>query len=553
MIRIFLTVLILCLSFSASFAQEKLNFNAWSTLPVLHEGRLKPLDSFSKIYLETFSNKQEIDGLSANEWLAQTIFTPDISLNHRVHFSRFHNEKGAYYTYEEIAGIVAEQNTTIQALLEIPQDRQTPEQKELMRLYENYILHTQLLRAFTALLPLDLENNNTLKSFLDYKDHEISKNIQQKLNILSQAGANNVLLRIIPDGESWLSPWQIVNQKDINIPTKDNLILWQRMAVSYILQDQKNWQNAVQQSLDLNSTPRLTIEKIYNDVNFIFIAKILYILSLSIVLIRHFAPNITPPSLAGILLFAGIITHFFHLLLRIYILERAPVGTLYESILFVSFICVSGLFFMAIKQKKSLPLLLSGLSGTILLLTAKAFAGIDTMGTLEAVLNTNFWLSTHVICITIGYGVCLITSLVAHCYFLLKENSFLLPTIKGLALLSLLFTAIGTILGGLWADQSWGRFWGWDPKENGALLIVLWIIWLLHSRLTRHLTDDGFAAGAAFLSVIVVLAWFGVNLLSVGLHSYGFISDVAWGIGLFCTAEIVTIGGLWFYRNSKTA
>ncbi len=553
MIRFFLILLTLCLSFSSAFAQEKLDLSEWSTLPVLHEGRLKPLDSFSKIYLETFSNKQKIDGLSANEWLAQTIFTPDVSLKHPIHFSRFHNEKGKYYTYEQIAKIVAEQDAAIQALLDIPQDQQTPEQKELMRLYENFILHTQLLRSFTALLPLDLENNNTLKSFLDYKDYETTKNIQQKLNILRQASANNVLLRIIPDRENWFAPWQIVNQKDIEIQTKDNLILWQRMAVSYILQDQNNWQSAVQQARDLNSTTRLTIEKIYNDINFIFIAKILYILSLAIVLIRHFAPNIVPPSVAGILLLTGMATHFLHLLLRIYILERAPVGTLYESILFVSFICVGGLFFMAIKQKKSLPLLLSALSGTILLLTAQAFAGIDTMGTLEAVLNTNFWLSTHVICITIGYGICLITSLVSHCYFLLKDNSSLLPTIKSLALLSLLFTAIGTILGGLWADQSWGRFWGWDPKENGALLIVLWIIWLLHSHLTKHLTDNGFVAGTGFLSVIVVLAWFGVNLLSVGLHSYGFISGVAWGIGLFCAAEIVTIGGLWFYRNRKTA
>ena len=105
-------------------------------------------------------------------------------------------------------------------------------------------------------------------------------------------------------------------------------------------------------------------------------------------------------------------------------------------------------------------------------------------------------------------------------------------------------------MGGIWADQSWGRFWGWDPKENGALLIVLWLAWLLHGRMSSHLKDRVYLACCAFLSVIVVLAWFGVNLLNVGLHSYGFISGVAWGIGLFCLFEILCIGAL-FYLSPK--
>jgi ABC-type transport system involved in cytochrome c biogenesis permease subunit len=113
------------------------------------------------------------------------------------------------------------------------------------------------------------------------------------------------------------------------------------------------------------------------------------------------------------------------------------------------------------------------------------------------------------------------------------------------SLLALLLTTVGTILGGIWADQSWGRFWGWDPKENGALLIVLWIIWMQHGRVSGQLPTLAFTAAAAFLNVIVALAWFGVNLLSVGLHSYGFITGIATALALFCVFETALIGTLW--------
>jgi len=104
--------------------------------------------------------------------------------------------------------------------------------------------------------------------------------------------------------------------------------------------------------------------------------------------------------------------------------------------------------------------------------------------------------------------------------------------------LALFFCLFGTILGGIWADQSWGRFWGWDPKENGALFIVLWFLVLLHGRLAGILKMDGWALGHILTNVAVALSWFGVNLLNVGLHSYGFIKGVAWGLSVFCGLEL---------------
>ena len=106
---------------------------------------------------------------------------------------------------------------------------------------------------------------------------------------------------------------------------------------------------------------------------------------------------------------------------------------------------------------------------------------------------------------------------------------------------ALFFCLFGTILGGIWADQSWGRFWGWDPKENGALAIVIWLLTLIHGRLAGFLKSNGYALGMVFTNIVVALSWFGVNLLNVGLHSYGFIKGVLSGLILFLR------GGAYFY------
>jgi ABC-type transport system involved in cytochrome c biogenesis permease subunit len=94
--------------------------------------------------------------------------------------------------------------------------------------------------------------------------------------------------------------------------------------------------------------------------------------------------------------------------------------------------------------------------------------------------------------------------------------------IYGVVCFALLFSFTGTILGGIWADQSWGRFWGWDPKENGAVLIVLWNALILHARWGGLIRHRGLAVLAVLGNVVTAFSWFGTNLLGIGLHSYGF-------------------------------
>ncbi len=106
---------------------------------------------------------------------------------------------------------------------------------------------------------------------------------------------------------------------------------------------------------------------------------------------------------------------------------------------------------------------------------------------------------------------------------------------------AMFFSFVGTVLGGIWADQSWGRFWGWDPKENGALLLVLWVAAILHARWSGLIRERGLMVMAVFGNVVTAMAWFGVNMLGVGLHSYGFMDKAVVWLALFTAVQFAAM------------
>jgi len=162
------------------------------------------------------------------------------------------------------------------------------------------------------------------------------------------------------------------------------------------------------------------------------------------------------------------------------------------------------------------------------------------------VLDTQFWLATHVVCITLGYATTLVSGLLGIVYIL---RGVLTPTLRpesgkaltrmiyGTLCFATLLSFVGTVLGGLWADDSWGRFWGWDPKENGALMIVLWNAVVLHARWGGLVRDRGLAVLAVAGNIAISWSWFGVNELGIGLHSYGFTEGVLRMLGLFVLSQ----------------
>jgi ABC-type transport system involved in cytochrome c biogenesis permease subunit len=247
------------------------------------------------------------------------------------------------------------------------------------------------------------------------------------------------------------------------------------------------------------------------------------------------------------------------IVLRCIIRSRPPVSTLYETLLFVAAVgCLTALAIEVI-NKRRVALSLAAVCGMVFLFLANGYETLDkqdTMPSLVAVLDTNFWLATHVTAITAGYAAGMLAALMASGYLLMKLFGFrrgdrpfyssLGRMVYGVIAFAVIFSTVGTILGGVWANDSWGRFWGWDPKENGALLIVISQLAILHGRMGGYLREHGVCMAAAFGGTVIAFSWFGVNLLGVGLHSYGFTSGIHTALWTYYFTQwgIVGLGGV---------
>jgi ABC-type transport system involved in cytochrome c biogenesis permease subunit len=252
--------------------------------------------------------------------------------------------------------------------------------------------------------------------------------------------------------------------------------------------------------------------------------------------------------------------------LRCLIRLRPPVTTLYETILFITATAVVVALIMEYMNRQRIALSLAAFLGALGVFLATKYEikeGADTMPSMVAVLDTNFWLSTHVTTITIGYAAGLLAGALAHVFVFGKllglkrgDPEFyrsVTRMVYGVLCFGLLFATVGTVLGGIWANESWGRFWGWDPKENGALMIVLWGLLVLHARLGGYIRDYGVNLAAIVGGMIVAFSWFGVNLLGVGLHSYGFTSGIFTALVAFYAIETVVLFagfGAWLWEET---
>ena len=245
------------------------------------------------------------------------------------------------------------------------------------------------------------------------------------------------------------------------------------------------------------------------------------------------------------------------IVLRCIIRDRPPVVSLYDTILFITCVTVYACLFMEWITRQRIALFLAaflGVAGMFLAgryeLKEVASAG-DTMASVVAVLDTNYYLAIHVTTISMGYAGGLLAAAIAHVWIFAKLFGFrrddkefykgISRMIYGTVCFSLLFSLFGTIMGGVWANDSWGRFWGWDPKENGALLICIWMLVVLHARLGGYIRDRGLANLAVLGGVVVSASWWGVNLLNVGLHSYGFTSGIAMSLYIYWGFEAVVL------------
>jgi ABC-type transport system involved in cytochrome c biogenesis permease subunit len=287
---------------------------------------------------------------------------------------------------------------------------------------------------------------------------------------------------------------------------------------------------------------RTSFEFLFNQVDPFTHSMVLYVLAFLLACGSWLGWNRPLNRAAFYLLFLSLAVHTFGLVSRMYLQERPPVTNLYSSAIFIGWGAVIVSLILERIFRDGIGAACAGAIGFITLIIAHHLAGSgDTLEMLQAVLDTNIWLATHVVAITTGYSAMFLAGMLAIIYIvrgvftrsLKKETADSLSRMTyGVVCFATLFSFVGTVLGGIWADQSWGRFWGWDPKENGAVLIVLWCAIILHARWGGFIRQRGLMIMAIFGNVVTSFSWFGVNMLGVGLHSYGFMQKAfPWLVG----------------------
>jgi ABC-type transport system involved in cytochrome c biogenesis permease subunit len=304
-------------------------------------------------------------------------------------------------------------------------------------------------------------------------------------------------------------------------------------------------------------TRKARFEVFFNTLQPFYQGTILYVLTFLLVCGSLLTAGFKASALSGALARAGVavliftfILHTLGLVARVYMQGYAPVTNLYSSAVFLGWFCVVMGLFMEWLFKNRIGTALAAVIGFITLIIAHNLADGDTMQMMQAVLDSNFWLATHVTTVTMGYSATFLAGFIGIVFILMGVYTpWLTPEVHktlgkmmyGAIAFAMLFSFVGTVLGGIWADQSWGRFWGWDPKENGAVLIVLMNALILHARWGGMIKYRGVAVLAVFGNIITVWSWFGTNMLGVGLHSYGFMDKAVLAMLIFVATQLAVM------------
>ncbi len=572
-------------------------------LPVQYQGRIQPIAVFAENMLLQFANSRSIANQAAVDWLLQTLFQPEqqysiplfaIRNPNVATWLRLPERNPPLYSFIEISTNAQLLQPTLNAIQKKPLSQRSIIENQLWELYSATLLFFDLSRTLSALLPTLVVTDDELAQTLNIQPQQqysyiqlnrrtaaiqpnrLAASTRKSLNQLQaqlDTLANDALsqtMRLIPTAtDSWLSPWQIIQSGAGSPMVAKYISSWQQFAAAYL---DNNQQDMRQSSAALLATSTTDFARMYSTLRivleywqlrtspFTWLTAGYAILACAWlwVVIRRLNSNHR-------LLFAAtwltIAAHAAAIAVRVYIVNRPPVATLYESIIAAGM--VAAVFAVLLEQQQynstfvGTPALAGTLIAATLLWLSHGYAAAgDTMGVLVAVLNSNFWLTTHVICVILGYGCGLLASILAHIYLLRRcfiAHQRILQHYNAamvIGLFALFFISFGTILGGIWADQSWGRFWGWDPKENGALAISLWLLITFHSKwaAAKPLTV---ATCMAVTAVVIMLAWFGVNLLNTGLHSYGFTQNIAANLILFIGAEALLLSTIHGWIHTR--
>jgi ABC-type transport system involved in cytochrome c biogenesis permease subunit len=571
-------------------------FSEFGKLPVIYDGRLKPMDSLARNSLLQLREKQTLNTepwkgwnenpkiIPAIEWLANVMMNPQvadawpvfrvdnpdlISLLKLPEKNESQHQDGKHYSWNQIAMAMDALDKENERVEKINAPNRTAYENAVVKIHERLELYAGLknavqpadaqdwlaeLAAYEKLIPDGVAAAKAQQAGQKYNqtNFDAFAAFIQEFQFMSSLEPPLILP---PNGSrDWRRMGDALLDVPRGVPIDDAIRDYAKMAGALAANQPEEFNSALKDYYSTlvptqsKSLAKARAEVFFNQMEPFYNAMVIYVLAGLLAIFSWFNLSETLRRSAVWLIALAFFIHTTGLIYRMVLEGRPPVTNLYSSAIFIGWgACLLGIILEKI-HKNGIGCVVSAGMGFITLIIAHnlALTG-DTMEMMRAVLDTNFWLATHVVAVTTGYASTYVAGFLALIYIVrgvftktLDEatGKSLARMVYGIVCFATLFSFVGTVLGGIWADQSWGRFWGWDPKENGALIIVLWNALILHLRWGGIIRERGLIVCAIGGNIVTSWSWFGVNMLGIGLHSYGFTDAAFKWLSLFVASQI---------------
>jgi ABC-type transport system involved in cytochrome c biogenesis permease subunit len=569
---------LLVLALPLSESHSKMHLGEFGRIPVVDRGRVKPIDTLARVSLMLISNRQtfidETDPKNPHEepaikWLLDVMASPPgrggPGEQHKV-FRIQHDQvldllglkerSGLRYALSEFAPKLEVLSKEASRAQKVEASQRDTYDQRLIELAEHVRLYIQLAQLETPLAVPPQSAGDEWKSVaqIDEEAQQVARDRiraevdRDKLDLehLTKEQQHDLVLKLqgaIDEARKEINPAagalsDILRHYEAGEATAFNKAIADYPHYLAVVPDAE--------------VSRAGLEVLFNHFAPFYQCSVLYVLVFVMALVGWAAYTRPLHQAAFWLMGVLFLVHTAALITRMYLQGRPPVTNLYSASVFIGWGCV--LFGLGLEWifRNGIGTAVGSAIGALTLVIAHHLAATgDTLEMMQAVLDTNFWLATHVTCVTFGYASTYVAGFLGMLFILrgvltrsLNRDTYqaLSKMIYGILCFAIFFSFVGTVLGGIWADQSWGRFWGWDPKENGALIIVVWNALILHARWAGLVKQRGIAVLSLVGNIVTAWSFFGVNMLGVGLHSYGFMSGALFWLLAFIGSQVALIG-----------
>jgi ABC-type transport system involved in cytochrome c biogenesis permease subunit len=574
------------------------NSDGFGTLPVVSNGRVQPLASLARNQLLAIQGKQRIPGenppSSPAGWLAELAFKPqdaDKRPIFQIHHDevlgqfKFTQQDGKSYSFIQLVPRLGDLAGEVTRIASKESQTWSPYEKALMKLWRNLGNYQQLkfsiahpesggLEADLTLLlakAREAQAEGAKRARGEPVDAALIDAAEARLRVLTEWSTQTEVFTAPPSIGGSDSDWHKLPDAAIEATERGTLdpstLAFARMGDAWRSGDAAKFNATLAAHLGWlekhrpENLRKARAEAAFNRLAPFYACMAVYGVAFLGALISWLGFGGVLRKAAFRVLLIGLAIHTLGLIVRMTLEGLPPVTNLYSSAIFIGWGAIILSVLLELFYKNAIGTAVASITGFATLIIAHhlSLSG-DTLEMMRAVLDTNFWLATHVVIITLGYSATFLAGAIAIFYIIRRcfgkvpaaTAASMRGMVYGVICFATLASFVGTVLGGIWADQSWGRFWGWDPKENGALLIVIWNAMILHARWGGMIKERGLMVMAVFGNIVTSWSWFGTNMLGIGLHSYGFTDSAFFWLTAFALSQLLIMAIGSAQRNPKT-